>query len=63
MIDKLKDKFEIDYKPAISPKELLSAIEDYDVVVVRSRTKITKDIIANGKKLKIIARAELVWII
>ncbi|MEM4834849.1 MAG: NAD(P)-dependent oxidoreductase [Ferroplasma sp.] len=57
MIDKLRDKFEIDYKPAISPKELLSAIEDYDVVVVRSRTKITKDIIANGKKLKIIARA------
>ena len=37
MIDKLKDKFEIDYKPAISPKELLSAIEYYDVVVVRSR--------------------------
>ena len=26
-------------------------------MVVRSRTKITKDIIANGKKLKIIARA------
>ncbi|MGE9811152.1 3-phosphoglycerate dehydrogenase, partial [Ferroplasma acidiphilum] len=57
MTDKLKDKFEIDYKPKISSQELLEVIKDYDVVVVRSRTKITKDVISNGKKLKIIARA------
>ncbi|MEM0139383.1 MAG: NAD(P)-dependent oxidoreductase [Ferroplasma sp.] len=57
LIEKLKGNFEIDYKPEISKEELLNTIENYDVVVVRSRTKITKDVISNGKKLKIIARA------
>ncbi len=57
IIDKLKDRFQIAYKPEITRDELLTIIGDYDVVVVRSRTKIDKDIINNGKKLKIIARA------
>ncbi len=55
--EKLNDKFEIDYNPEISAQELLNVIENYDVVVVRSRTKITHDIISRAKKLKIIARA------
>jgi D-3-phosphoglycerate dehydrogenase len=55
--DKLKDRFEIDYNPEMSPGELLDTIQNYEVVVVRSRTKITRDVISRGKKLKIIARA------
>ncbi len=57
LIKKLKDSFEIVYKPEIQKDELLKIIGDYDVVVVRSRTKITREVISNGKKLKIIARA------
>ena len=57
LIDKLKDKFDIDYKPEILKDELLNIIEKYNVVVVRSRTKINKEIIERGKNLKIIARA------
>jgi len=57
LINKLKDKFDIDYKPEILRDELLNVINKYNVVVVRSRTKIDKDIIEKGKNLKIIARA------
>jgi len=57
LIEKLKDKFDIDYKPEIIRDELLNVINKYNVVVVRSRTKIDKDIIEKGKNLNIIARA------
>ena len=43
-------------KPAITNSELLSEVENYDVIVVRSRTKITNEVISNAKKTKIIAR-------
>ncbi len=57
MIEKLSEKFDIDNDPEITRDELLKRIKDYDVIIVRSRTKIDKDIIDNAKKLKIIARA------
>ncbi|MCS7299130.1 MAG: phosphoglycerate dehydrogenase [Spirochaetia bacterium] len=40
-----------------SKEELISQIPDYDVLVVRSATKVDKDVIDASKKLKIIARA------
>jgi len=43
-------------KPSITHSELLSEVENYDVIVVRSRTKITDKVISNTKKAKIIAR-------
>lgn len=47
---------EVNYSPEISSQELALSIMDYDVIIVRSRTKITKEIIANASKAKIIAR-------
>lgn len=46
----------VDYKPEISPSELVSSVRDYDVIVVRSRTKVTKDVVDAAVKTKIIAR-------
>jgi D-3-phosphoglycerate dehydrogenase / 2-oxoglutarate reductase len=43
-------------KPSITNSELLSEVENYDVIVVRSRTKITSEIISKAKNTKIIAR-------
>ncbi|KPV46440.1 MULTISPECIES: NAD(P)-dependent oxidoreductase [Acidiplasma] len=57
LIEKLKSKFNVEYQPEINRDKLLSIINDYNVVVVRSRTKIDRDIIDRGKNLKIIARA------
>lgn len=44
-------------QPDISPDKLLEAIPDYDALIVRSRTKVTEEVIIAGKKLKVIGRA------
>ncbi len=46
----------VEYLPEITNQELLSKVKNYDVIVVRSRTKITKEVIQNAKRAKIIAR-------
>jgi D-3-phosphoglycerate dehydrogenase / 2-oxoglutarate reductase len=51
-----KSGMNVDYKPEISDEELLKSVKNYDVIVVRSRTKITKPIIDATDKVKIIAR-------
>jgi D-3-phosphoglycerate dehydrogenase / 2-oxoglutarate reductase len=52
----LPEDFDVDYVPKITPEELLARIPDYEVVVVRSRTKIGADVIEKATKLKLIAR-------
>jgi D-3-phosphoglycerate dehydrogenase len=47
----------VDYRPNINREELLKIIKNYDILVVRSRTLVNKEIIDNGINLKIIARA------
>jgi len=54
----LKDAgFQVDINPEISYEELKEKVRDYDVLVVRSRTKVTKEIIDAGEKLKVVGRA------
>jgi len=54
----LKEKgFEVDTKPELSLEELCKAIEDYHGIIVRSATKVTAEVIRNGKNLKVIGRA------
>lgn len=40
----------------LTPEELLQRIGEYDAILVRSATKVTKEVIAAGKNLKVIAR-------
>jgi D-3-phosphoglycerate dehydrogenase len=49
--------FEVDVKPTISHEELRNAVSNYSALIVRSRTKVTKEIIEAGKQLKAIGRA------
>ncbi len=57
-IKMLKEKgFEVDYKPSITAQELKNTVASYDALLVRSRTKVTKEIIEAGKNLKAIGRA------
>src|SRR5437588_11177398 len=51
-----KNELKITYEPEITPDEIKEKIGDFDIVVVRSRTKITKEMIARANKCKIIAR-------
>src|SRR5919198_5408220 len=46
----------VDYKPEIKPTELISSVKDYDVIIVRSRTKVTKEVVDAAASAKIIAR-------
>ncbi len=46
----------VDYKPEIKPDELMRTVKDYDILVVRSRTKVTKEVIDANAKMKVIAR-------
>ena len=43
-------------KKGISAEELLDVIDDYDALIVRGRTKVTEDILAAGKNLKVVGR-------
>ncbi len=52
-----KKKTDLLYLPEITPFELLQKIGDVEALIVRSRTKVTKEVIEKGRSLKIIARA------
>lgn len=54
----LKQVADVDYKPGISAEELKKIIKNYNALLVRSQTKVTKEIIdACSKDMKIIGRA------
>lgn len=46
----------VDYKPEIEPDDLLTTVGESNVIIVRSRTKITKKVIDAAPNVKIIAR-------
>ena len=56
ILEKEKD-FKVDVNTKLTPEELKKVIKDYDALLVRSATKVTKDVIAVADKLKIIGRA------
>jgi D-3-phosphoglycerate dehydrogenase len=56
-IEELKDIAEVVNDFKISKEELLEVIKDFDAIIVRSRTKVTREVIEASTKLKIIARA------
>ena len=54
----LKEAGEVIYKPGIDPEELKQTIKNYNALLIRSGTKVTKDIInACSENMKIIGRA------
>lgn len=63
--DKISDKgvellknagFEVDVKIGMQKEEVVQTIEPYHVVIVRSATKITKEVIDAAKNLKLVVR-------
>ncbi len=48
--------FLVDVQPSIEQSELERVIKDYDAIVVRSRTKVTGQLIEKGSRLKVIGR-------
>ncbi len=56
-VETLRTVAEVDVKTGQKPEELIACIGDYDAVVVRSETKITREGFAAARKLRIVARA------
>ena len=52
-----KQKISVDVKTGLSEEEIIKIIPEYEGMVVRSATKVTKNIILAAKNLKVIGRA------
>ena len=56
-IDLLGTQAQVDVKLGMKPEELLEVIGGYDALVVRSETKVTREVIETGSSLRVVARA------
>ncbi|MGH7998507.1 MAG: phosphoglycerate dehydrogenase [Brasilonema sp.] len=56
-IDILSQVAAVDVKTGLKPEELVEIIGEYDALMIRSGTRVTKEIIEAGTQLKIIGRA------
>ena len=57
VIDQIKNpKISFDYQPEITPQDLIKIIPNYQGLIVRSRTKATKEVIDKGSNLMVIGR-------
>jgi D-3-phosphoglycerate dehydrogenase / 2-oxoglutarate reductase len=56
-IDFLAREAEVDVRLKPSPEELLDLIPGYDALIVRSETKVTREVIEGGKRLQAVGRA------
>ena len=56
-VRRLQAGAEVDVKTGLKPDALRRILGGYDALVVRSETKVTRDVIESGRKLQVIARA------
>lgn len=52
-----RNGIEVDYKTGLKPEELKSIVGEYDGLAIRSKTKVTPEIISAAKNMKVIGRA------
>ncbi len=46
----------VDYRPSISREELLQVVGDYEALIIRSRTKVDRELLERASRLKLVAR-------
>ena len=64
VIDQIKNpKFTFNYQPEITPQDLIMTIPNYEGLIVRSRTKVTQEVIDRGHNLKVIVGSAAALII
>ena len=51
-----KNGLKVTYEPEITPEQIAEKIGNFEVVVVRSRTKLSRELVEKADKCKIIAR-------
>lgn len=53
----LREHAEVDVREGLSAEELVRAVGEYEGLVIRSRTKVTGEVLAAGRKLQVVGRA------
>ncbi len=53
----LQDTCEVDYRPVLTAEDLRAIIKDYDALMIRSSSKVTRGLILAADRLKVIGRA------
>ncbi|MBX9687726.1 MAG: phosphoglycerate dehydrogenase [Candidatus Obscuribacterales bacterium] len=53
----MRRSVEVDYLPEVSAEELLKIINSYEAMLVRSRCKVTREVLEKADKLRIVGRA------
>lgn len=53
----LSKSLDVHEKKGLSAEELVQIIPEYDALIVRSETKVNAELLAAGKKLRVVARA------
>ena len=56
-VEYLQRQVRVEQRTELSPEELQQIIGDYDALIVRSRTRVTREVIEAGRRLKVIGRA------
>jgi D-3-phosphoglycerate dehydrogenase len=49
--------FDVDLETSITGQELVERVGDYDAIVIRSRTKVTREVLEASERLRAVARA------
>jgi D-3-phosphoglycerate dehydrogenase len=52
-----REGLQVDVRPGMTPEELAAAIGDYEGLVIRSATKVTPELLAHARSLKVVGRA------
>lgn len=57
-VDKLSfgDAIQVDYLPTLSREQLLGVVDGYDAIIVRSRTKVDREVLDRATHLRLVAR-------
>lgn len=55
-VEMLKKEHQVEQKE-LTPEQLIAEVENYHAILVRGKTKVTKEVIEKGKNLKVIGRA------
>lgn len=56
-VDALRRQVEVDVQVGLSRDQLLSTISEYDAIIIRSQTKLDREVISKAERLKVIGRA------
>ena len=56
-VELLKSQTQVDVRKGLEAQELIEILGQYEAIIVRSETKVTREVIRAGKRLQVIARA------